>query len=83
MKETREEVSIVPMYPHSQLQIIINFNDLQAASKMKDFLRAKYPGDNEGISVGFQTPSGERLCTTFSVDASVKVCKSIPFLLHF
>ena len=46
---------------------------------MKAFLRAKYPGDSEGISVGFHTPSGERLYATFSCDVPVKVCKTTLF----
>ena len=52
---------------------------LQAVSNMKAFLRAKYPGDSEGISVGFHTPSGERLYATFSCDVPVKVCKTTLF----
>ena len=56
--------------------MVTNLINLQAVSKIKAFIQDKYPGDNEGISVGFHTPSGEHLSTYFSVDAPVKVCKT-------
>ena len=59
--------------------MVISVLMLQAVSKMKTFLRAKYPGDIESIGVVFHTPSGERLSASFSLDAPLKVCKSTSF----